>query len=213
MTREEDEITRVRKLVVVFDICSSTTILHDLKSTDNLAEWRNLLIGMKNGLLHEGGKLEMELYKFIGDGWVLLFPEDVNRDTLCTFLSVISMAFDAQFERSVSPLLQSRLSPCGLMFGIDSGELIRLEMNDQFEYIGRAINVAARLQSATKELPHGPSYKALFSKNSLNSLQSPRPSKKFKQAEVNLRNIVPPEIDCFLFETYKNVQRESASFV
>ena len=41
------------------------------------------------------------------------------------------------------------------MFGIDAGELIRLELNGQVEYLGRAINVASRLQSYTKELPVG----------------------------------------------------------
>jgi class 3 adenylate cyclase len=162
MTRENDELKVVRRLVVVFDICSSTTILEDLKRTDNLAEWRNLLIGLKEALLLEGANLDMELYKFIGDGWVLLFPYKAAKDKLCHFLSVLSMAYAAQFEASIGPLLSKQPNPIGLTFGIDAGELIRLEMNENVEYLGRAINVAARLQSSTKDLPGGPVTRLCF---------------------------------------------------
>ena len=93
MTREDEKLTFERRLVVVCDICSSTAILEDLKRTDHLAEWRNLLIGLKDCLLHIGESLGMELYKFIGDGWVLLFPEAIAKSKLCNFLGDLSMVF------------------------------------------------------------------------------------------------------------------------
>jgi hypothetical protein len=209
MTRENDELTVERRVVVVFDICSSTTILEDLKQTDNLAKWRNLLISLKQCLLHEGGKLGLEPYKFIGDGWILLFPDTVSKDELCNFLRVLSTWFDEEFGKCISKFLTHEPSPIGLMFGIDSGELIRLEMNEQWEFLGRPINVASRLQGQTKELPGGPSYKALFSKNSFNSPPQPGGNIKVEPVTVALRNISHGEkYECLVFQAYENLQRK-----
>lgn len=150
MTREDERPEVVRRLVVVFDACSSTTILEDLKQTDNLAAWRNLLIGLKQYLIDASADLDMELYKFVGDGWILLLPDRIDKQKLCDFLSGLSKWFDTTFNDEISDLLEHRPDPIGLTFGIDSGDLIRLEMNEQREYIGRAINVASRLQGQSK---------------------------------------------------------------
>ena len=198
--QETEELGRERHLVVVFDICSSTTILEDLKRTDNLAAWRDLLLDMKANLQEEGSRLAMCLYKFIGDGWVLLFPDSVPKKDLCGFLSRFSEWYQRQFESAIRPLLLQEPSPIGLMFGIDAGELIRLELNDQVEYLGRAINVASRLQAQTKDLRGGPSYKALFSRNSFNSPAPPPGEIVVESTKVSLRNISPATIECFIFQ-------------
>lgn len=199
--RENEELGRERHLVVVFDICSSTTILEDLKRTDNLAAWRDLLLDMKAHLQQEGSRLAMCLYKFIGDGWVLLFPDTVPKKELCALLCQLSEWYQSQFERSIKPLLLQEPSPIGLMFGIDAGELIRLELDEQIEYLGRAINVASRLQAQTKELRGGPSYKAIFSRNSFNSPAPPPRDLAVESTKVSLRNISPSTIECFIFQT------------
>jgi class 3 adenylate cyclase len=196
-----EELGRERHLVVVFDICSSTTILEDLKRTDNLAAWRDLLLDMKANLQEEGSALAMCLYKFIGDGWVLLFPDSVPKKELCGFLSRFSEWYQRQFESAIRPLLLQEPSPIGLMFGIDLGELIRLDLDDQVEYLGRAINVASRLQTQTKELRGGPSYKAIFSRNSFNSPGPPPRDIAVEATKVSLRNISPSTIECFIFQT------------
>jgi len=206
MTGGTDVSSRVRHLVVVFDICSSTTILEDLKRTDNLGAWRNLLIYLKDYLLEKGATLEMNLYKFIGDGWVLLFPNDVPKTELCNLLSELCKAYEAQFDASIKPLLSQEPSPIGLMFGIDAGELIRLELNGQFEYVGRAINVSSRLQSYTKELPGGPRNKVIFSKNSFNSPAPPPTGLEAERIKVSLRNISPATMECFALQTYMGKQ-------
>ncbi|HEU0047518.1 MAG: hypothetical protein DMG61_21905 [Acidobacteria bacterium] len=65
MTNPKEDLLRERKTVVVFDICSSTTILEDLKESDNQQQWRNLLIGLKNFLVEEReGYVPFDLYKF-----------------------------------------------------------------------------------------------------------------------------------------------------
>jgi hypothetical protein len=203
MARGTEVSSRERHLVVVFDICSSTTILEDLKRTDNLGAWRNLLIHLKDYLIEEGASLKMNLYKFIGDGWVLLFPDDVPKTELCALLCELSRSYEAQFDACVKPLLSQEPSPIGLMFGIDAGELIRLELNGQFEFVGRAINVASRLQSYTKELPGGPSNKVIFSKNSFNSPAPPPTGLEVEAIKVSLRNISPATMQCFALQAYQ----------
>jgi len=208
---ESEELGRERHLVVVFDICSSTTILEDLKRTDNLAAWRDLLLDMKANLQEEGSRLAMCLYKFIGDGWVLLFPDSVPKKELCGFLCRFSEWYRSQFERSIRPLLLQEPSPIGLMFGIDAGELIRLELNEQVEYLGRAINVASRLQAQTKDLRGGPSYKALFSRNSFNSPAPPPGEITVESTKVSLRNISPATIECFIFQTLQTAAEKQGT--
>jgi hypothetical protein len=205
MARVTEVSSRVRHLVVVFDICSSTTILEDLKRTDNLGAWRNLLISLKDYMVEQGARLEMKLYKFIGDGWILLFPNDVPKTGLCNLLSELCGVFEAQFEESIKPLLSQEPNPAGLMFGIDAGELIRLDLNEQVEYVGRAINVASRLQSYTKELPGGPSNKVIFSKNSFNS-PAPPTGLEAERIKVSLRNISPATMECFALQAYQGKQ-------
>ncbi len=211
MSRATEVSSRERHLVVVFDICSSTTILEDLKRTDNLSAWRNVLIHLKNYLLEHGAELDMNLYKFIGDGWVLLFPDDVSKTALCDMLRELSASYESQFEDSIRPLLSQEPNPIGLMFGIDAGELIRLELNGQVEYLGRAINVASRLQSFTKELPGGPSYKVIFSKNSYNSPAPPPPELAAEAIKVSLRNISPATMQCFTLQPYQGKQSKGIS--
>jgi class 3 adenylate cyclase len=202
MTRENEQLILERKLVVVFDICSSTSILEDLKQTDNLQIWRNVLIALKENLLAESAKLNMRLYKFIGDGWILLLPDDVSRDMLFDLLISLSALFDADFDSMIRPLLQRQPAPVGLTFGIDAGELVRLEMNNQMEYLGRAINVASRLQSAAKELAGGCWYKALFAKHVFNSLPPASAAcrdPRAKEVRLSLRNL-SNNVECDFIE-------------
>jgi hypothetical protein len=201
MTGISEELSVVRRLVVIFDTCSSTTILEALKRTDNLAIWRDLHIAMKAYLLEQGSSLGMEPYKFIGDGWILLFSEKVPRDRLCQFLTNLSVWFEGHFQARISPLLAHQPRPLGLMYGIDAGELIRLEINENVEYLGRAINVAARLQGETKHLVGGPSYKALFSRNSFFAGGSAPANVEHSSVVVNLRNISDGQsYQCILFQ-------------
>jgi hypothetical protein len=201
MTREEEPLFVERKVVVVLDICSSTSILEDLKRTDNFPQWRNFIINLKNILLIASFEFDFIPYNFIGDGWVLLFPDNIPTDGLCHCLSTISSLFSSDFEKLIRPLLSQALVPNGLTFGIDSGELIRMEMNQQTEYLGRAINVAARLQGSARDLPGGPSHKAVFSKNSFYRPALPTPTVEIEKHVVTLRNVTPPHMECVVFQT------------
>jgi class 3 adenylate cyclase len=176
--------------VTVVDIRSSTSILEDLKQTDNLRRWRNLLIGLKQFLLRQRSEVGLETYKFIGDGWILLSPATIPKVAFTEVLSNLSMEFDSSFDASIANFLQHRPAKVGLTFGIDSGDLVQLEMNEQVEYLGRAINVAARLQDAAKRIEGAGNYQALFSNNAFHEM---RPSHNHqipvRTVQVSLRNV------------------------
>lgn len=183
MSKINDKIETLRKIVVCFDICSSTAILEDLLRTDNQIRWRNLLILLKRFLSTEAKTQSFLLYKFIGDGWILLFDEENADGTeLVNFLGRICARYNEIFFRRVRPALESE-HKIGLTFGIDSGRLVRIEMDGRDEYIGRALNIATRLQTAIKEKDKCPEGKLLISKPAYAKL-------RMGKLEINRGNIV-----------------------
>lgn len=195
MTQDKDALALVRRVVTVVDIRSSTSILEDLKQTDNLKRWRDLLIKLKQLLSECRENLGLEPYKFIGDGWILLFPENITQSDFIQFIRDFSLDFQSIYVDSVAPFLQRTPEKVGLTFGVDAGELVQLEMNEQTEYLGRAINLAARLQDAAKKIEGSSNYQALFSKNSFNAMPSPLSSwnSSLRGVEVSLRNVANGE--------------------
>lgn len=163
MTRQTSEPKTVRKIVVIFDICSSTAIVEDLLRTESLRKWRDLLIAMKQFLCAEASRLDFEIYKFLGDGWILLFPEAVDGEELVQFLVSLNKKFFALYK-TVERVLSTPIATVGLTFGIDRSTLIRVTMNHQREYIGRALNVASRLQSSVGDKDNSPQGKGLLSR-------------------------------------------------
>jgi class 3 adenylate cyclase len=170
MSRETDKLTTVRRIVLFFDICSSTAILEDLLRTENEALWKNLLIGVKKFLHQQSSAAAFTIYKFLGDGWILLFdPTSIKGADLMKFLHDLSSLYEALFNRNISPVLAAEYS-VGITFGIDCGSLSKIIMTNQEEYIGRALNVAARLQAAIKQKDGAPAGKLLISTNAFTAL-------------------------------------------
>lgn len=180
---------RPDKIVVVIDICSSTTILEDLLLTNNLDGLRNLLIEMKRLIEREAPSTGVEIYKFIGDGWILLFPPSIGGTELVNFLETLSGLFKTRLEALVVPRLQDTPAVMGLTFGIDLGPLVRMEMLERIEYIGRSLNVAARLQSTLKESDPSPAYKVLISMPAFTAIGLPPNLWKTSVEKHALRNI------------------------
>jgi len=203
MTRTSSQPKIEDKVIVFFDMCSSSTILEDLHSTGNLHAMRNLLIDMKKRLilLNEGGRFEP--YKFIGDGWVLLFPPDVSAKELILILEQLSRFYRDALVEHITPLLQSQPDVMGLTFGVDKGALIRMVMMDRVEYIGRALNVASRLQSAIKDRDRKPAYKALLSKHAFEGLDMADGLRQTWNVTRKLRNIRDGKpCDCVKMKLY-----------
>lgn len=162
----------VRKLVVIFDICSSTSILEDLIRTENQICWQKLLGQLKRFLWSQRAQFPFHMYKFLGDGWILLFDDGaVSGRSLISFMKALCNWYDDFYHKEITDLLSSSPRHVGVTFGVDEGSLLRIVMNRQEEFVGRPINVAARLQSATKQLKAAPPGALLISKNAYSRLK------------------------------------------
>lgn len=179
----------VSRTVLVFDICSSSDILEGLKLNDNLKYCNNLLINLKEFLREVSGKYGFEIYKFIGDGWIVLFNEAEGGKVL-DFLDSLSEFFDAEIKQNVLPLLDCPPGIIGITCGIEIGLLRKIIMCGKVEYVGRPINVACRLQAAVKE-SEKPQYKVLISRAAYKKLFLYLDLRGWSPKEVsrNLRNI------------------------
>ena len=191
MSRPSDNVQTVLKTVVFFDICSSTTILEDLLRTENQRRWRNLHIKLKQFLVSESRHTPFEIYKFLGDGWILLFDQkSISGRAMMEFLDSICHEYAWLFHNGICEVLEGNSHQVGLTFGIDTGTLVKFIMNQRVEYVGRALNVAARLQAAVKQEYKKPEGKLLISKNAFVSLRLSNIRKyQGKLVERELRNI------------------------
>lgn len=164
MTIKSDPTRTAPYTVVAFDICSSTIILEELLRTGNQDKWRNLIISLKETLVAEVEEKPFKIYKFVGDGWILLFDDDTySASQLIRLLKRINAEYLDLFHRRIRKVLNVEIPIVGLTFGVDHGDLIRLVMNGRSEYLGRALNVASRLQGAVSGLPEGPASRLLIS--------------------------------------------------
>lgn len=189
MTMEEDLPEIERKIVVTFDICSSTSIIEDLHKTENTKKWRDFLIWIKNYLKKKSEEHDFIVYKFTGDGWILLFDFDCRGDNLVAFLQGLCEKFKMRYKRLVEDFLETPPALHGLTFGIDRGSLIGFTMNNQREYVGRAINVACRLQASIKDKDESPQYKALMTKPLFQEIRRSFKDLKTNDVKRMLRNI------------------------
>jgi class 3 adenylate cyclase len=151
-------------IVVVFDMCSSTRVIEALTLLQRVDLFKDFLSEFKHRLAGVQHKMPFLIYKFVGDGWVLLYPPEADGALVLDQLSDLCRVFRERFQDVVLDHLDSgNIEPIGLTFGIDVGKLLHTVMFGRDEYIGRPINIASRLQSATKTLQKGPSNMALVS--------------------------------------------------
>lgn len=150
-------------IVVAFDMCSSSNVLEELSQSGSVSRYTDFLAELKHHLAAEQKRLPFDPYKFTGDGWILLFPAATNGPSLLSFLQDLCAFFATEFRKRVLIYLASPPSLVGLTFGIEKGPLERMTMFAQPEYVGRAINVACRLQSAVGAKGRSPVNNALVS--------------------------------------------------
>jgi hypothetical protein len=98
---------------------------------------------------------------------------------------------DAELARHIVPNLSSPPAALGATLGVESGNLIRMTMNEREEYVGRALNIACRLQNAVKDKePQSGCYKALISARLYNErLANASLRYKVEPTTCSLRNI------------------------
>lgn len=146
-------------VVVAFDICCSSDILEELTLRGDLLRFQNFLTSLKRYLMMGQKKILFDVYKFTGDGWILLFPPNTDGSALLTILRNLWSFFKKEFGRKVLKYLDTPPKITGLTFGIEMGRLGGMKMYGRREYVGKAINIACRLQSVVGAKGGSPAYK------------------------------------------------------
>jgi len=164
MAESFNRLTTEQKYVLVFDFCSSTSIIEHLILEGPQEGWRNLLIDIKKFLREESAAHGFEIYKFIGDGWILLFNTDFSPRELFSFLERLCNKYAIAYNKRIGKILPTQIDNIGITFGLEMGNLIRFVMFGRTEYIGRPLNIAARLQGAIRDKDPNPQGKMLMSK-------------------------------------------------
>jgi hypothetical protein len=142
-------------IVVSLDMRSSSWIVDELEADGNLARlggfWGEIKHFLGNELQKRRG-LKFTPYKFIGDSWILLFLPDTPGRALLGGLRDLCMFYDREFE-TLLPHVSHAPPRSGIAFGVDAGPLLPTTIFANDEYLGRCINIAARLQTCAKEGP------------------------------------------------------------
>src|SRR3990172_2836977 len=176
-------------LVVVFDMCSSSDIIEGLTLRGEVHRLETFLTAVKRFLRQEARDNGFGVYKFMGDGWILLFPADIGGADLLSFLKGLCEFFQRELKRKVLRYLDAMPQVTGVTLGLERGPLLKTVMFGQREYIGRALKIASRLQTAIKYKAKSPAYKALVSNAVYNDYFRKLPGAKSKPVTRILRNI------------------------
>lgn len=176
-------------LVVVFDMCSSSDIIEGLTLRGEVHRLKRFLTAVKRYLRHKAKGNRFSVYKFTGDGWILLFPADVDGAVLLSFLKGLCKFFQRELKRKVLRYLDAMPHVIGVTLGLERGPLLKTVMFGQREYIGRALNIACRLQTAIKDKDKSPAYKALVSNAVYNDYFRKLSGARSKPVTRTLRNI------------------------
>jgi class 3 adenylate cyclase len=149
--------------VVTYDVCSSTQLIEKLMVRyGNVSRYFKLMETLKVFIADEQRRIRIEPYKFTGDGWIILVDEKNGLDVL-NFMRELSKLFRSEVKKLVD-LLDTPPEITGINFGVDFGPIFRGTMYQRYEYVGRPLVIACRLQGAIKEIEHLPAYKALVSR-------------------------------------------------
>ncbi len=171
-------------------MCSSSDIMEELTKHNNVQPLITFFDELKRFLAKEQKATALfDPYKFTGDGWLFCFRQIL---TACgSFISWNTCAYSSsvEFQRSLFPHLSHTPELIGVTFGIDKGELIPLTVYGQQEYVGRAINVACRLQAAVKEKGRSPAYTALVSNRVYSEYFAQTEPHRVVKVTRNLRNM------------------------
>jgi len=142
--------------VLTFDICSSTSMLEDLHRTNTIEEYTVLISDIMTFLKSNSTQYGYEIYKFLGDGFILIFQDSTLIDSILEFCVALTNDCNAYIEKFISEKIEAETGILrkGITIGIDRGYVSKLSINGKDEYVGRPINVSTRLQSSLDKKEH-----------------------------------------------------------
>lgn len=199
------------KYVLIFDIASSTVILEDLNTNNEIEKYQLLIDKYYDFFNSYKSTVNFEVYKFMGDGFILLFEKDIKVDEIIIFmikLTSFSEALLNDFIKEYISIPKNNIPRIGITLGLDFGQVHFIEKKN--EYVGRPINVASRLQGSLKEKEHV--YNALLSLKIFSNIKEYIIKKACIERERTFRNLYSNQsIRCFELNllTFKEIKIEN----
>ncbi len=135
--------------VIVMDLCSSSVILEKLQMHGDIKIWRKMWKKIFNHMIKTPYFSQRCVpYKFVGDGFIILF-RSMYADSLLSFMQRLDTMACSHLDAILN---EYHITPKrhGFCYGIDGGKLITMNLLGKTEYMGEAINAATRLQSQLK---------------------------------------------------------------
>lgn len=147
----------MKKYVLVFDICSSTSMLEDLVLNEQPEKFNRLIQSFDDFINNKSNDYAIHIYKFLGDGYILFIDASITVDKILEFfIELVGFVKSVIEWFSRDFITTTQLPRIGITAGLEKGNLhtYRSRFTKQSEYIGRALNVAYRLQSSQTAPDH-----------------------------------------------------------
>lgn len=177
-------------LTLAFDMCSSSAIVEDLGRAGNLDAFERLVTQLYGFLARHSATENFKIYKFTGDGWILLFPADgVDGRSLVKFLTLLARKFRALRRNLVEGHLRALPKSRGLTFGLAVGKLHRLRIGAREEFLGRSLILACRLQAGVGQEGGSANYRVLLSRAAYNRYMKQIDDVPFYSVVRKLKNL------------------------
>lgn len=181
----------MKKYVIAFDICSSTVMLEDLAVNNRVEAMSGLIDGLYAFLNGKVNQYPLDVYKFTGDGFLLMMDESVSMDevlSFCIALTYISRELLVWFKDEYLSI--DELPREGITVGIAYGDTFRVESPNNrstTEYVGRPLNLATRLQGKLNKPEH--TNKVLFEKVLYKRIENELFSRSCRRTKRVLHNV------------------------
>jgi len=138
------------------DLRQSTAWANRIDSSERVSSFMNALQiwAVECGLAHFGIKSRLELTKFLGDGYLLVWEAPETIDTYRRATAVGLALHDGFAEFKQARVTVDRMPddfPHDVGLGLDIGRVLRLTSASGLrDYLGKAMNYAAKFQAMTK---------------------------------------------------------------
>lgn len=181
----------MKKTIICFDIVSSSKIIEELSKSNEVDAWKNLISKLGLYIEEQDPKDKMIIYKFIGDGWIIILDQLLDLNFIRGYLSSLLKKYLKLFDDYVKPRLEIDIKNIGITAGVDIGEIFEIAINEKKEWIGRPINIASRLQGVVSIPKDNVINSFLISERSFNDLNGGSIEKKLvkKDKRRTLKNI------------------------
>jgi class 3 adenylate cyclase len=187
--------------VLAFDICSSSAMLENLHLTNRTEKYEILIHDIVRFLEKNAAHYNYEIYKFLGDGFILIFSESTSIYLILEFCTALTSECNAYIKEFLRQHIETEdgIPRRGITIGVDKGYITKLSIDGKDEYVGRPINVSTRFQSSLDGEEH--TNRALLSLKLYQEIKEPNFKTLCSQTSRTLKNMANnAKVKCYEFD-------------